>query len=458
MKQEDHMRLDNCYANGCPWFIPASISQSLTSSLFFLQSIPILFHYLFIFPQSYSDYGVGGASYGSYSQDADLSSSLSSTAAANDSRPRILLMGVRRSGKSSIQKVVFHKMSPHETLFLESTNDIRLRDIHTSALVQFQLLDFPGHYDFSDSRKSGITPERVFQKLGALVFVIDAQDDENQFSESIDYFIQMAKLAYKINPKMSFDVLIHKVDGDAYLSDDHKIECQNEIKKSISEELLESGLPIRPSFHLTSIYDHTIFEAFSKIVQSLIPQLPLLEKLLNGLISSCSMEKSFLFDVVSKIYVATDSNPVDMQTYELVSDMIDVVIDVSCIYGLKSNGEGESSDDPSAVDGDKSSEQFGVDSDSSSVIKLSNNYILYLREVNKCLALVCLLRAESYQVSGLIEYNFSCFKKAIADLLEAKAKFKQTNEDKKKQTNQPQITGTAQSTTTSTQQQPQYGK
>jgi hypothetical protein len=32
---------------------------------------------------------------------------------------------------------------------------------------------------------------------------------------------------------------------------------------------------------------------------------------------------------------------VDMQSYELCSDMIDVVIDVSCIYGLhgKSNGE-----------------------------------------------------------------------------------------------------------------------
>jgi Ras-related GTP-binding protein C/D len=42
-------------------------------------------------------------------------------------RPRILLMGTRRSGKSSIQKVVFHKMSPHETLFLESTNEIRVR-------------------------------------------------------------------------------------------------------------------------------------------------------------------------------------------------------------------------------------------------------------------------------------------------------------------------------------------
>ncbi len=45
------------------------------------------------------------------------------------------------------------------------------------------------------------------------------------------------------------------------------------------------------------------------------------------------MEKAFLIDVVSKIYVATDSAPLDMQTYELCSDMIDVVVDVSSIYG-----------------------------------------------------------------------------------------------------------------------------
>ena len=31
----------------------------------------------------------------------------------------------RRSGKSSISNVVFRKMAPHETLFLETTTTIR---------------------------------------------------------------------------------------------------------------------------------------------------------------------------------------------------------------------------------------------------------------------------------------------------------------------------------------------
>jgi Holliday junction resolvasome RuvABC ATP-dependent DNA helicase subunit len=51
--------------------------------------------------------------------------SFSGTATQPDvNSPHILLMGPPRSGKSSIQRVVFYKMSPHETLFLESTNTL----------------------------------------------------------------------------------------------------------------------------------------------------------------------------------------------------------------------------------------------------------------------------------------------------------------------------------------------
>lgn len=46
---------------------------------------------------------------------------------------------MHRSGKSSILKVVFHKMSPNETLFLESTNKIVKDDISNSSFVQFRV-------------------------------------------------------------------------------------------------------------------------------------------------------------------------------------------------------------------------------------------------------------------------------------------------------------------------------
>ena len=117
-----------------------------------------------------------------------------------------------------------------------------------------------------------------------------------------------------------------------FLSSHEVLKC---VLNLATEELAESGLEgqIHLTFYLTSIYDHSIFEAFSKVVQKLIPQLPTLENMLNIFVSNSNAEKAFLFDVVSKIYIATDSSPVDMQSYELCCDMIDLIIDVSCIYG-----------------------------------------------------------------------------------------------------------------------------
>ncbi|CCI48210.1 hypothetical protein ABG067_004130 [Albugo candida] len=316
--------------------------------------------------------------------------------------PRILLMGLRRSGKSSIQRVVFHKMSPHETLFSEGTSSLDIKYIANNPFVQFQIWDFPGDFEFKDDLMYGgqlVNEDMIFSNCGSIVIVIDAQDEP--YTEALARLHDIILRAHRYNPEIFFEVFIHKVDGDLYISDDHKIDCQREIQHQIMEEINDTELDIHMSFYLTSIYDHSIFEAVSKVVQKLIPQLPTMENLLNMLITSCNMEKSFLFDVVSKVYIATDSNPVDMQSYELCSDMIDVVIDVSCIYGMQDDAESDS---------------LAFDANSSSVIRLNNGMILYLREVNNYLALVCLLRAENFPKQGIIDYNIDCLKAAIGEV------------------------------------------
>ena len=153
---------------------------------------------------------------------------------------------------------------------------------------------------------------------------------------------------------------------------------------------------IRILYHVyTSCHHHIIYNAYIyasdtniciciQVVQKLVPQLPTLNNLLDLLIFrsvllnicvhvcteyayiihicmyyisryksliydfnililhvscayvySCNIEKSYLVDVRTKLYIATDSSPVDLHTYELCADLIDVVIDVSWIYGLK---------------------------------------------------------------------------------------------------------------------------
>ncbi|CAI5001268.1 CFC_HP_G0102330.mRNA.1.CDS.1 [Saccharomyces cerevisiae] len=57
--------------------------------------------------------------------------------------------------------------------------------------------------------------------------------------------------AYKVNPSINIEVLIHKVDG---LSEDFKVDAQRDIMQRTGEELLELGLDgVQVSFYLTSI-------------------------------------------------------------------------------------------------------------------------------------------------------------------------------------------------------------
>lgn len=229
---------------------------------------------------------------------------------------------------NQLQRVIFQKMSPHETLFrLEATQGLERAVVDHTPLCRFTVWDFPGDYYGED--------ENVFGGSTSLIFVVDAQDEP--YDHVLQSFTNAVTRALELNPNIIIEVFINKVDGELFLSDESKYDCRRDIMTQVTDELTDAGVSpdsVHIRYHLTSIYDHSIYEALSRVVQRLIPQLPTLENLLNVLVSTCSMEKAYLFDVVSKLYISTDPGPVDMQSVELCSDMIDVVLDVSGIYGL----------------------------------------------------------------------------------------------------------------------------
>ena len=213
--------------------------------------------------------------------------------------------------------------------------------------------------------------------------------------------------AHAVNPNIRFEVFIHKVDG---LSEEAKMDVQSTIVAAADEVLAEANLSeVHLEYHLTSIYDHSIFEEFSKVVQRLIPQLPHLENLLQLICHNSGMEKAFLFDIASKIYIATDPSPVDPRSYELCSEMIDIVIDVSCIYG--NEGRGVEGDTPP-----ENAREVTSPHSSSASIRLSNGTVLVMREVNQFLALLCIIKDQKYERAGLLNYNFEVVKAAINDV------------------------------------------
>ena len=206
-------------------------------------------------------------------------------------------------------------MSPHETLFrLEATQGLERALVDHTPLCRFVVEDFPGDYYGEDN------PDIFSNKGGdmgrtSLIFVVDAQDEP--YDHVLQSFTSAITRALEVNPNIAVEVFINKVDGELFLSDESKYDCRRDVMTQVTDELAEAGVSpdsIHIRYHLTSIYDHSIYEALSRVVQRLIPQLPTLENLLNVLVSSCSMEKAYLFDVVSKLYISADSGPADMQS------------------------------------------------------------------------------------------------------------------------------------------------
>jgi len=87
--------------------------------------------------------------------------------------------------------------------------------LYSRSFIDFQIWDFPGQVDFFD--EMAYDPQDIFGTVGALIFVIDAQDDYN---EALHRLFTTVTSAYRVNSNITFEVLIHKVDG---LSDDYKI-------------------------------------------------------------------------------------------------------------------------------------------------------------------------------------------------------------------------------------------
>ena len=215
-----------------------------------------------------------------------------------------------------------------------------------------------------------------------MVWVLDAQDD---YVDSISRLTETILNLQQSYPDIKYTVFIHKVDS---LTSDYREDTVRDITQRILDDLNDAGLE-NPAvnFYSTSVYDESIYEALSKVLQTLNPQLPTFENLLNTVASSCKFHKLYLFDVMTKLYLAADTMPADQPSYTVCADFIDTIVDLSEIYGWNRDRTQD------GTDGEESSEvttaanappgRPDVDGSAESCIMGAASSNVYLKEMNK---------------------------------------------------------------------------
>ena len=96
--------------------------------------------------------------------------------------------------------------------------------ISNNPHIQFNIKDFPGNKEL---RENNPTDVQHLKNCGSLVYVIDAHEQDKDFT--CNKLFEIIKVAHKLNPKITFEVFIHKVDSDMFMQDEQKLDALNEI-------------------------------------------------------------------------------------------------------------------------------------------------------------------------------------------------------------------------------------
>ncbi|OAF70150.1 Rag D [Intoshia linei] len=238
----------------------------------------------------------------------------------NPSIYKIYIFGSRRSGKSSIFRFMFDDYSLTIPGGLEHNPDnVYISILNNHWFKDIQVYDFPVKFDIKEDRFKSYLPE-FFDKVLAIIFVIDAQD---AVQNSLHQFNKFFEIVNRQNSHIYYVIFAHKSDG---LNDTQKLDvlrCINANESKYSDNVTQ---------FLTTLYDISVREAFSLLIQRILKIVPEIESILNFFVSYSFLKSVYLCDINSKIFFSFYSNTlsnVDQMSYDMSCKVITLLKNTS---------------------------------------------------------------------------------------------------------------------------------
>lgn len=235
--------------------------------------------------------------------------------------PKILLMGKCGVGKTSMRSIIFANQAPKDTMILGYTSEVAESRLRFMGNLSFNLFDCGGQEEFVrqyfETKK-----ESIFSNVEVLIFVVEAisLNTKNNVKDNIkdvNYFEDCIKALEEYSPSAKVFVFIHKMD----LVDD---EQRKYIFNKRKEELQAKAGKFSVSYYQTSIWEHSLYTAWTSITASLTKNIEEIQKSLKNFASACDAEEVILFEknsfLVSSSYSSKKMR--DEQRFEKISHII----------------------------------------------------------------------------------------------------------------------------------------
>lgn len=209
---------------------------------------------------------------------------MASRAEAN--KKKVLLMGKSGSGKTSMRSIIFANYIARDTRRLGATIDVEHSHVRFLGDLVLNLWDCGGQEAFMENYFAS-QRHNIFKHVAVLIYVFDVESRE--LEKDFHYFQSCLSSIAENSKDAKIFCLIHKMD---LIQEDQR----DIIFMERESELRRRSIPLDITCFRTSIWDETLYKAWSSIVVSLIPNVNTLQTQLESFASIMDADEVVLFE------------------------------------------------------------------------------------------------------------------------------------------------------------------
>ncbi|KAG8808585.1 GTP-binding protein gtr1 [Serendipita sp. 399] len=217
---------------------------------------------------------------------------------------KVLLMGEAAIGKSSMRAVIFKNTMPDLTRRLTTTHYYETeRYRFFDGANSLSVVDCGGQIGYFESYLSDDGQQTLFAHVSALIYVFEVTKLDSSGrppADSLQYFCRCLTALRAHSPQAPVFVLIQKMDLVEGSRRQSSFDSWVVALKEVTEDATWSA-------YGTSIYEDTLYRAWSDIIQVLVPNIADLTRNLNILAKACGAVEAAIFEKNTFLLVARSS-------------------------------------------------------------------------------------------------------------------------------------------------------
>eukprot|EP00731_Ephydatia_muelleri_P029499 Em0021g22a len=213
-----------------------------------------------------------------------------------------------------MRSIIFANYVARDTSRLQATIDVEHSHIRFLGNLVLHLWDCGGQRAYRDSY---FTSQRdsVFKNVEVLIYVFDVESREVE--EDMHYYQTCLEAIMQNSPEAQVFCLIHKMD---LIPEDQR----QVVFASKMSELQKCSLPHKFTGFQTSIWDETLYKAWSEIVRKLVPNIGSLQMHLDSFAGVLDADEILLFEKATFLVIAhsVQHQHNDIHRFEKISNIV----------------------------------------------------------------------------------------------------------------------------------------